>query len=59
VWTDAWYRKRRPTFTDTLAAVRRQFWCEQGLRLSRRSPDPTKLRPAVRTGMAYALCHAA
>jgi DDE superfamily endonuclease len=59
VCTDAWYRKRRPTFTDTLAAVRRQFWCEQGLRLSRRSPDPTKLRPAVRTGMAYALCHAA
>jgi hypothetical protein len=59
VCTDAWYRKRRPTFTDTLAAVRRQFWCEQGLRLSRRSPDPTKLRPAVRTGMAYPLCHAA
>ena len=59
VWTDAWYRKRRPTFTDTLAAVRRQFWREQGLRLSWRSPDPTKLRPAVRTGMAHALCHAA
>jgi hypothetical protein len=59
VWTDAWHRKRRPTFTDTLAAVRRQFWCERGLRLSWRSPDPTKLRPAVRTGMAHALCHAA
>jgi hypothetical protein len=57
--TDAWYRKRQPTFTDTLAAVRRQFWCEQGLRLSRRSPDPTKLPPAVRNGIAYALCHAA
>ena len=59
VSASAWYRKKHPTFADTLAAVRRQFWCEQGLRLSRRSPDPTKLRPAVRTGMAYALCRAA
>ena len=31
VRTDAWYRKPRPTFADTLAAVRRQFWREQGL----------------------------
>jgi len=59
VCTEAWYRKRRPTFTDSLAAVRRQLWCEQGLRLSRRSPDLTKLQPALRTGIAYALCHAA
>jgi hypothetical protein len=41
VWTNAWYRKRRPTFTDTLAAVRRQFWSEQGLLLSRRSAEAT------------------
>ncbi len=41
VWTNAWYRKRRPTFTDTLAAVRRQFWSEQGLLLSRRSAEVT------------------
>jgi hypothetical protein len=57
--TDAWYRKRRPTFTDTLAAVRRQFWCEQGLSMSRRSAEPTKPRPALRRAAAYALCHAA
>src|SRR3954465_9647117 len=25
IYTDAWYRKPRPTFTDSLAAVRRQF----------------------------------
>ncbi|HEX8375602.1 MAG TPA: transposase [Geminicoccaceae bacterium] len=55
----AWYRKRRPTFSDTLAAVRRQFWCEQGLLTSRHSPEPAKLRPALREGIAYALCHAA
>ena len=59
VYTDAWYRKPRPTFADTLAAVRRQFWCEQGLLTSRRSPELTKLRPALHRGIAYALCHAA
>jgi DDE superfamily endonuclease len=59
VLTDAWYRKPRPTFADTLAAVRRQFWREQGLLLSRRRSEVTKLRPALRHGIAYALCHAA
>jgi hypothetical protein len=55
----AWYRKRRPTFSDTLAAVRRQIWTEQGLAISRHSAEPTKLRPALREGITYALCHAA
>jgi DDE superfamily endonuclease len=59
VCMDAWYRKPHPTFTDSLAAVRRQFWCEQGLLMSRRSAEATKLRPALRHGIAYALCHAA
>lgn len=59
VRTDAWYRKRRPTFTDTLAAVRRQFWCEQGLLISPRLPEAAKLHLALRRGIAYALCHAA
>jgi len=59
VSASAWYRKKRPTFSDTLAAVRRQFWCERGLLTSRHSPEPPKLRPALREGIAYALCHAA
>jgi hypothetical protein len=59
VLTDAWYRKPRPTFADTLAAVRRQFWREQGLPLSRRRSEVTKLSPALRRGIAYALCHVA
>jgi hypothetical protein len=59
VCTDAWYRKPRPTFADTLAAVRRQLWREQGLLTSRRRSDATKLSPALRRGIAYALCHAA
>jgi hypothetical protein len=59
VCIDAWYRKSRPTFADTLAAVRRHLWAEQGLRLSWRRSEATKLRPALRRGIAYALCHAA
>ena len=59
VGMDAWYRKRRPTFTDTLAAVRRQFWCEPGWLMSRRPVERTKLRPALRHGIVHALCHAA
>jgi hypothetical protein len=55
----AWYRKRHPTFSDTLAAVRRHIWAEQGLITSRHAPETAKLRPALREGIAYALCHAA
>ncbi len=55
----AWYHKKRPTFADTLAAVRRQIWAEQGLLTSRRSAETAKLRPALREGIAHALCHAA
>src|SRR3712207_2896318 len=59
VCIDAWYRKPRPTFADALAAVRRQFWREQGLLQSGRQAEVRKLRPALRYGIAYALCHAA
>src|SRR5689334_19089293 len=59
VLTEARYRTPRPTFAATLAAVRRQFWREQGLLLSWRRSEATKLRPALRHGIAYALCHAA
>jgi hypothetical protein len=55
----AWYHKKRPTFSDTLAAVRRQVWCEQGFLASRRSSELTKLQPALRDGIVHALCHAA
>jgi hypothetical protein len=59
VCIDAWHRKPRPTFADTLAAVRRQFWREQGLLLSGRQAEVRKLRPGLRHGIAHALCHAA
>ena len=57
--TSAWYRKQRPTFSDTLAVVRREIWREQGFVTSRKSLDVRKLRPALRAGITYALCHAA
>jgi hypothetical protein len=55
----AWYRKRQPTFSDTLAAVRRELWREQGFVTSARITDMRKLRPALRNAITYALCHAA
>ena len=57
--TTAWYRKQRPTFSDTLAAVRREIWREQGFVTSRTTSDMRKLQPALQDGIAYALCHAA
>jgi hypothetical protein len=57
--SSAWYRKPRPTFSDTLAAVRRHIWREQGLLTSRRSTHSAKPRPALQRALAYAICHAA
>ena len=57
--TTAWYRKPHPTFADTLAAVRRQLWREQGLFTSHPAAEEQKPRPALHEAIAYALCHAA
>ena len=59
VATSAWCRKRRPTFSDTLAAVCRKFWREQGFAMSHSAPNLQKLRPALREGATYALRQAA
>jgi hypothetical protein len=59
VSSSAWYHKQRPSFADTLAAVRRAIWSEQGFVMSRQSIETTKLPSALREGIAYALCHAA
>ena len=57
--TSAWYHKQRPTFADSLAAVRGAIWSEQGFAVSRQSINAAKLPPALREGIAYAVCHAA
>ena len=59
VATVAWYRKSQPTFADTLAAVRRQFWQEKGFSTSYLTAEAQKSQPALHEAIAYALCHAA
>lgn len=59
VATAAWYHKPHPTFADTLAAVRRQFWREQGFFTSHATAEEQKLRPALHEAIAHALCYAA
>jgi len=55
----AWYREPSPTFRDTLAAVRRHVWREQGLLASRRGAHSAEPRPALQRAPAHAICHAA
>ncbi|HJU17684.1 MAG TPA: transposase [Stellaceae bacterium] len=59
VATAAWYRKLRPTFADTLAAVRHQLWQEQGFFTSHPTAEEQKPQPALHEAVAYALCNAA
>ena len=59
VSTAAWYRKQRPTFADTLAAVRHEIWAAQGFSMSRSTADRRKLSKALCEGLTYALCNAA
>jgi len=59
ITTSAWYRKQHPTFSDTLAAVRREIWREQGFVMSSRASDAPKLPRALRDAITYALCQAA
>ena len=59
VATAAWYRKTRPTFADTLAAVRRHMWADHGFLTSHHAAEATKPPPGLREGITYALCHAA
>ena len=57
--SSAWYRKHRPTFIDTLAAVRRHVWREQGLLMSRCKGEAAKPPPALRNALVHAICRAA
>jgi hypothetical protein len=39
----AWYQKSEPTFSDVIAAVRRQFWAVANLSMSRHDPDSVQI----------------
>jgi hypothetical protein len=50
----AWYHKSQPTFSDTLALVRRHIWREQGFLMSRHSHN--KRKTPSRPAEGYRLC---
>ena len=39
----AWYHKNEPTFSDVIAAVRKQFWAIPNLSMSRTDPDSVEI----------------
>ena len=57
--TAAWYRKKVPTFSDAIAAVRRQIWEHQNIFMSRQGRDCVQIPREIWNRMADALAHAA
>ena len=55
----AWYSKTRPSFSDALAAGRRESWREQRLVTSARRGHQAKRRLGLPEPSAHPLCHAA
>ena len=55
----AWYRKRYPSFSDALAAVRRAFWRATTFSTSRHPPDSVKIPAALMQRLTDAVCYAA
>lgn len=55
----AWYIKARPTFSDALAAVRRQLWRGTSFHTSRFKADVVKVDRALFERLTETLCYAA
>lgn len=53
-----WYRKSQVTFSDALAAVRRQLWADEALSTSPLSRDVIKIPRHLYNRMADLACHA-
>lgn len=56
VRTAAWYEKKRPTFSDTIALVRRSVW--EGFSRSPSDKDMIKVPRTLLEGFTDALCYA-
>lgn len=56
--TTAWYYKTSLTFSDAIAAVRRQIWRHQSLCISPSDRDAIKIPPHIWDRMTTALSHA-
>lgn len=56
----AWYRKATPTFSDALALVRRELWCDHvHFSMSQRDTEMVKVPRAVVERLTEAVCYAA
>jgi hypothetical protein len=55
----SWYPKPLPTFSDALAAVRRELWSHPDLRPSRQIQDVPKISSAVFNSLMSVACYAA
>jgi hypothetical protein len=57
--TASWYRKPMPTFSDALAAVRRELWAGRDLKTSSQIQDITKVSPVTINSLINVACYAA
>jgi len=57
--TASWYRKALPTFSDTLATVRREIWTGHSLQTSSQIQDVDKLSTTTVNTLINLACHAA
>jgi hypothetical protein len=55
----AWYRKREPTFSDAIAAVRRVLWAPPNLSLSWQADETVKIPALLLNRVLQTLCLAA
>jgi len=54
-----WYDKRKPTFSDAIAAVRRALWSPPGLSMSRPNTGTVEISAALLQRLTDTLCYAA
>ena len=57
--TSAWYKKEKPTFSDTIAAVRRLFWNKINFSTSDNQHDMVKIPKPLLSHFQHILTHAA
>jgi hypothetical protein len=55
----AWYDKSVPTFSDALAAVRREIWRHEGFSMSASGGETSKIPPLLLERLIHVLAYAA
>lgn len=57
--TSAWYKKEKPTFSDSIAAVRKLLWNESNFSISNNQQDMVKIPKPLLNHFQHVLAHAA